>query len=554
MSKRIQCPACGQRFNVGPELYGKMVECGACDHRFEVTDDVEVNPSNKQFPPGRSLRREHEEGEVPLARAQTAGSLRPTHKAPEIHYQSPLKPVQILAGIGAIGLTLAVWLVFIYGSRFGGALQDVTVEQRYLLAGAFGGLILFVFIMAFKHKKPLGAVIGVIFGGSLLAAPSIFPVHTTPVAERTIEELGDELLKTDFQVAVPLDSERPLVERVGRPPIERAESTFGRGKAIGLLVNGMDDTMIDQISRYLTKKFTPGNPPSVFNRDPSQLFVLAPVEMSFDDFLEEIVAIGRVQTVDEEKRLLDFAIRRNLFELPPEGQLESPTAPEFYRLNAEELRALDTERVRKAAVRLTKVPPVQMRRDVRNRLIERINSETSESDIWFLELAECLSKWADDDEAVAAVENAIRKGGASHPLFDREMLLFLLENGSELGRESLQARWQDNPSNWEGIYTDMIKAGNAWCKPHLVETLKHGTIPQKRSAAKLLSFMVDGEVLEILQQQAQLLNEDGDIELRVQIGRSINFLKEKLPAAEPLNELENDPDGVDDLPALPDPN
>ena len=483
---RIECPGCQQGFEVSEELEGRTVECGSCEHRFQVTTEV-LTPQRERFYPDES----HKEidlsrfGRVPAKEAPVEFRTMEYDQKASQTFIGPIPPVLLFATIGGLLVLVGAALVLYFGSLPSSPiLQDVERPQRLILAGFFGFVGFVLLTWGMVRKRFLGAFLGLLGAGGLLALAHYLPVYRTAtfldgVATQT--EDGDEApeeVAPDSPFFPGITEEKPLTPQEVMKKTRWQASVFplistGDEKQVAAIwVRSMAEFHKTQIRSYLMQELNLPIRPDFRELRDGGIFVLSGVPLDLDQVEFVVERFGEVEQVIPELRLVQMKVNTAVLgEVSNEltAKLNNPQDGAFYSLNYSELIALDRGRVKNAIHRLSMAEPIRMRKDITVRLVGLL-SEDFDS-ITYGNIAAALQKWSEEGDGADRIlaDIAAKKRARGLKLPD-EVLRFLSERKTPTAAPLMVGLWSDDPIGRQRFLEDYGSQAAPLVVPFFVRT------------------------------------------------------------------------------------
>lgn len=519
-SLQIRCPSCGQKFNVGHDLQGRMVECGACETQFRVNDDT-ILRSKKFYPGEHRDPRLHGFGRRPM---ETSGpvNIQMAHYHPEPQSVSfePPGAQRTIAGVVAVLMMITVALLLGLGAHQGGVLDGVSQTNRLILAGFAGLLGAILLIYANPRGRKKAVFFALLFCSGLVAMPFIFTAASEPLAAT-----GGTPHVTE-EVAPVEDSEK-LAKALGLEPLitenlRLAEKGGNSGRAIGLWLREMKESNKLLIRDHLVRETGADPDSNLYVRDRGDwLMVLSGVKRP----IEEIAAIagklghgGKAERIYPDLNLVEIAVDNAAFVEGPIETLNDKSSPMFYELNKRELDSIDPDRARRAVKRLADAEPKIYREDIARRLSQLLR-DADATDAGHI--CQALMTWSTPEQTfatTAAVESLKRlhANGVTPP---REMIAFLVARKETSIAPVLDEIWAKDHTSWEQYYGELGPA----IEPLVLSHLENGSIMLRHSAVRLLARVGTPASLP----KIEALRPGAATELRVLIDRAVAAISQR---------------------------
>lgn len=527
----IRCPGCGQRFNVPPDLDGKMVECGSCDHRFRVSDEVTVR--NKKFYPGErkdpSLQRF---GRVPLSSGPEPEfdmAPMPTFEGAQSEhvFVAPVSPQRVIVGFAGVIGALIVALVIIFGGSPGGMLDGAPMSNRMVLVG-FTSLVASVLIfLANRHQKTKAILGSLAVTACLLPLPYFFQqgLPTEGGSAPDADPVGGSLTSVGL-IAVEEDPYEELKSEIGYSKLAEALEIYGadgvsQGKtAVGVWVRDIRLFNLDQVFNFLVRS-TGANPTESWSypRPPSDhLVVLRDVPPGLDKIAGFCDEFGSVERVIKDLNLIEVKVDNQTFVQGPVNKMQDPEDPSFYELNRRELESIDLKRAQSAVKRLVEVEPKLYRSDI----VQRLQELFEEGDLSMKrDVARALTTWAvDGDGSVTAVRAALAVLLAEGEDVPDSVVQFLVEKQDAESAPLIHQLWLLDAQEWEALYGDL----GAMIEPLLLKGFEDYDPLVQLSAIRLLRRTGSSLALPALEKS----KEKASNEVRVSIDEAIEVISKRV--------------------------
>lgn len=456
----IRCPSCGQRFNIGDELRGKMVECGECDHQFEIQDEVILR--GKKFYPGEKKspfldQVARVEKPLPKVSDPTVPSSFVSQTVPKV--VEPVPPQRIIVGALALFAMVVTALFLILGATRGGVLDGVSTDKRVIIA-CFVSLLGFCLLIytnprAWKRMT----LVGVLLGCALISLPLVFTGGSDSLGNSSAEGVDDSPLDEDI---IPDPSPAPmsmnqLRQLIGTEPLEeerqKLKASGSQTTAVGLWLRKLKVRNRMLVREYVIREMNASLQTHFYPRGDDQLLVVTGVDGSLDKLALVATALGKVENMHEPIHVVEVTVDNNRFISGPMDQLTNPQSPNFYLLNRVEINSIDIDRISAAVKRLSEVKPVLFRKDISARLIELLSSDWVD---FKSDVCNALLAWADDDGEAGkvALDQAVKlqRLGKEVPA---EMIALTVSQKNLDVLPLLYSIWESNPTRWEPWFREI---------------------------------------------------------------------------------------------------
>lgn len=443
------------------ELNGRTVECGSCENRFQVTQEV-LAPQRERFYPDE-VRKEVDLsrfGRVPAKEAPVEFRTMEYDKMAKQNFVGPIPPVLLFATIGGFLILIGAALIFFFGSMPSSQiLQDVERPQRYVLAGFFGFVGFILLTWGMIKSRFLGAILGLLGAGGLLALAHYLPVHRTATllngVATTTEDEDSREIAPDSPFFPGISAEEQLT------PQEVMKKTRWEASVLPLVSNG-DETQVaaiwvrsmaefhkSQIRSYLSQELDLPIRPDFRELKDGGIFVMSGIPLDLDRIEFVVERFGEVEQVIPELRLIQMQVNTAVLgEVSNEltAKLNNSEDGAFYSLNYSELIALDRGRVKDAIRRLAMAEPIRMRKDITVRLVGLLSEEHDAET--YGNIAAALQKWSEEgdgaDRILADIASKKRGRGVKVP---DEVLRFFAERKTPSAAQLMTELWSDDPTS-----------------------------------------------------------------------------------------------------------
>lgn len=497
----IRCPSCGQRFKVGEDLRERTVECGGCEHRFRINDEVIVR-GRKFYPSERKSEGLNRFHRIPLPGGESLIGMQPIRYSnmPDPAILEPASPQRVIAGIiGVAGMVLMA-LFLMFGASRGGALDGMTLMNRFLMAGFVGFLGVLMLVYANPRARLKSLAVGVLLGCALMSVPYFFRTGSVPLPNRVATTPRDIMAPADEggKGEVTEDgSVAALRARIGTGPlaaeIQNLAKAGSRKQALGIWLRGLNDSNRFVVRDYMLR-ITGASASSHFypRAGGDYLLVLSEVECSLQELAEISKVLGVVEHVYPEVSVVEVRVRNEIFIEGSIEKLSRKEDPAFYDLNKRELESIDLERVKRAVQRLAEAEPKIYRSDISRKLILLLG----EDEVDFKgNICSALAVWSEQPgPAGEAALNVLRKLIAEGKSVQPEIVALAVKEKTPEVVPILDELWFDNPMQWESLYADLGPPAESLLLRRFSET--KGII--RYSAVRLLGRVGGTDSLPIL--------------------------------------------------------
>lgn len=537
---KTECPHCKEVFEISANLLGKGVMCGHCSTKF-IAEGQEVVIVEKITPVSSSKRANL--GKSPGTEFKKATRTNILEEPSSVNNEqrwsepAPLQYIFLILGVFIFVGTI-VFFIFHVEKPFS-LLAEMKEMDRLLLSVFLGLLVLLNFIFAFRRHRWIGFVVG--FLGLILTIAvaywyeSEYKIFEQKLRGRVNAHL---LMKQEDKMQHERDQEEkdsydttkePSYIEGNIDPLLQVLKNNKSGEVLGLWVNGTNDNIDMQISRWLQRIYRLDSLPPIFKRaNKSTLFVVVPAKMGLDVVSHFAEKIGSIGHVNPEKRLLVLDVSTSFFDSIPTGDLNDVNGVDFYTANLNELRSIDTYRVRDAAIRLKNAPPTVLKSDMRDTLSKvfdegRLHGVYSDLEA-STHVAQALCAWAnkEDKQCVAMVENLLEElekvPSSSKP---KDLMVFLVAQKSSYGLTLLRKLWESSPMEWQSVYLESPDS----MEEEVLSVLKRGklNLSQRRSMVTILEKWATKKSLP----QLDLLVDDSDADVRMRVENTRKRLMEQ---------------------------
>lgn len=525
----ISCPACSQRFKVGPELYNRTVECGTCEHRFLIEDEVILR--GRKYYPGQ--RQPNDLGKLqriqPQADMITDPSTHVTYgDAPDSTKYEPTSPLRIIAaGIG-VAIMLLMMLVLMIGADRESILSNITTERRLVMA-IFAAILGSGLLIYGNPKTRIRAVTGSLLGTLILVSlPFIFQGGSeVPLWNGTDLNATDDSSSEDGDPSAGKTDKIPLVDLIGTAPLEEEIARFRASNsektAIGLWLKNLVPSYQFLVRDFAMRKLGADHQTHYFRREhpisrrQSHLLVVSGTEVDFERIAELTAPIGEVTNQYPELSIVEIEVDNSNFVEGPINKLGDRRDPAFYELNKRELDSIDLSRVEKAVRRLMDAEPKIYQSDIQKRLIYLLQADYVE---FKGEVCRALKLWGSRSKE----EGEAGMAGLSQLLAKKkkiptELIELIIKSGNKEVIPYLNELWKQSALDWENLY--MLTDETA--EPFVLRDLDDATGRHQQSAVRILGKIGTHDSIPTLTK----LVDHPNVELSLLAKKSLKSIRER---------------------------
>lgn len=523
----IRCPSCGQRFKVGDDLRERTVECGGCEHRFRINDEVIVR-GRKFYPSERKSEGLNRFHRIPLPGGESLSGVQPVRygNMPDPATLEPVSPQRVIAGIiGAAGMVLMA-LFLMFGAGRGGALDGVTLANRFVMAGFVGLLGVIMLVYANPRGRLKALMVGLVMSFGLLSVPYFFSSGSVPLPNHVVtggEEPASPVDVSPNQEPAEDSSISELRVLIGTGPltaeIQRLAREGSRKQALGVWLRGLSDSNRFLVRDYMLRITNADAASHFYPRSGGDyLLVLTGVDFSLSELAGMVKDLGKVENVYQEISVVEVRIQNDIFVEGPIEKLTRKEDPAFYELNKRELESIDLQRVKRAVQRLAEADPKIYRSDISRKFISLLG----EDDVDFKgELCRALTVWSDSQGGAGeAAQKVLQKLTAEGKPVQPEIVALVVKEKTPGVVSILDELWFKDPMQWESLYMDLGPLAEASVIQRFADT--KGTI--RYSAVRILGRVGGADSLPVL----ELAMSGADSELRVLLDQAEKSIKARL--------------------------
>ena len=531
---QTKCPHCDHIFKIPAHFLDKKVVCGHCSSSFlsekyeEKRQRHPVKARHSSFmgkTPHLSCKNIEqvpalgEEGKM-IIEEFNQGGFQSSFESKEI------KLTFLVLALFLLTLSLFVYLVFL--SEPHSFLGDMQEMDRFLLISFVCALDFFLFILAFRKKSLVwGVFLGLFSVGALISMNYWFNFEQEGLMKKLkYNQLLNSRMSADTFFVLPtddLEKEPPYLK--GNLDsldsiLKEREKEGTQNQALGIWVNDTNYERNMQIARWLQRMHKLETTPPIFERaNNAALFVVPQALLDLKAVAFFSKRIGSVKYLDKKRHLLVVDADDSSFVAPSEKDLSNQSSDDYYPLNLNELRSIDSFRVRAAAIRLKNTPPLVLKDDVRRSLVNVFKEGiilSSYSDVeCAVHIAEAMIAWANPlDNEIEGLVADLSKEVIKLPVEEgiqlpTSFVSFLLAQKSKVGNEILYKLWKDAPTIWQSFYKDA---------PHsmeeemlaIIKKKEEISLAQKRSAMMIMERWATPKSYKVLESYEN----DPDLEVR----------------------------------------
>ncbi|MFT4175950.1 MAG: hypothetical protein QM627_04780 [Luteolibacter sp.] len=505
----IRCPSCHQRFQVSPDLMGKVLQCGGCENQFLLEEQVidrvrKIYPGEKQNPSLSSFQR------ISRTEAGASSSKKPAswrlggHSDPA--WIEPMSPQRVLAGLIGGGIIAIAALLLIFGSGDGNMLDGMTTEKRLMFAVFCGVLGVVLIVYANPKARVKSFIIAALFGAGLVSLPLVFDQGSKPLgsSDQAMQASARAKLEREKEQA----REQSLREEIGLAPLEkeknRLESMGVQKRVMGVRLLGMHVRNKLIVRDYLLRVSGADSLNSgVYSRnDDNYLLVLSAPDFSMDELISHLENIGSIGAVHPNLGVVEVKVDNERFLEGPQEKLTDRDNPAFYELNKRELYSVDFGRIQRAVKRLSTAEPKVYRPDISRRM----NQLLEDPAVSFLEdLSRALDVWADSvPETAEAAARVLERLHREHKSIPVELVRLISKGKIVRVLPILHELWKRDPVNWEAAYQEMGES----IEPALLADYSSLNVRAQVSATRMLGEIGTAASLPVLQEERSKANRE----------------------------------------------
>ena len=463
---KIKCPSCSSQFSVGDEFLGKYVECGSCEYQFTVAemhiedgnkkDHYPVHKNNDLSTFSKTFEKVGADNTTETVHDKHLSKLRQNDFMPD-----PLwKKAVIILGLALLGSGI---VLLVLGSLKNGFLTDVSYNKRFIIAGFIALVTSICFLLGskfFKNALPL-CLLSIITLGALAY---LLPKYELPTRVGEITPSSVLLENNKAPTATSNENEYTSITKLKKEcryePVAAAirkakeNGDTSADSVIAVWIQGAEEEQQYAIQDFYKSTLSLENRPNYYIRKKGALVVLEGINRHTIQEIAQLSEIfGSLDDIYVTQRILSIRYKKgNFASLSTERitALSNEEDPDFYRLNFQESRHFDINRVLPALKRL-KVAPPRYTSDaytVFYEVIRRFNDPRIID-----EVSSCLLKWNGDDLSPHLVVLDQVADYSNRALEDEELpkdfVLVLLRAGSTQIPAVALDLWRDNPDEWE---------------------------------------------------------------------------------------------------------
>ena len=517
---QIKCTSCDQKFAVSESYKGKMVECGACDHRFKVEGSAIMRQKRKYYPGEKSALNVNEFNKASDSDDTTRKPAAPVKfepadysQFPSTNYAAPASPRRTVAIVIGAVLIILIILLFLFGGRADGALQDINDTKRLLLA-CFIAVLGSSLIMYGSRRKKRGMLLSLLLGGSLVAMPFIFRETLTP------ERVSDtEVLGNDDEVEKPIsenDIEKAYADDIGYHEVIRLRKKAVEQdldptivKAIVLKTVGPH---IDTIQFYLKNKLQLDSVPSTYtigrkldNRP--IILMIFDSEASTEEILSIVKRFGSPEPMNDMRSdlgVIEVGVDHRQFASQDANILTNEEDPNYFMANYIELNSMDRTKQLEAIKRLNKTKTSLGRRsDIATRLASMISENDKKLST---EAIKTLNKWTMPAYDLDGIVFEYAKVLSPKETLDIAVMDYLVDKQVKGCSSILAEQWLRPAGNlrWE----DQILRAKSEGELAIIIALPKAPANHVKSAAAILKKIGTAKSIPVLRSTASKLDKE----------------------------------------------